>query len=454
MIIGGGITGLSAAWRLHKVGMPFMLLESGARVGGKVLALQEGGFTLELGADAFLTRKPWALELAREVGSTHEIQFAARTPISTYVLHRGRAVPLPEGFALLAPTRWGPFLRSPLFSARGKLRATMDVALPRRHGGEDESLASFVTRRLGRELLDRAAEPMMAGIFNAPAERLSMRAAFGHFMELERKHGSVIRGLRAARRSEREAASPFFSFRSGAGALASALARRLHDAVRTNASVERISAANGGHFLVTLRTGERISAGALILATPAHVSACLLRDVAPTAAGRLADIGHSGIGSLHLAFRREYVGHPLDAYGLVIPRAARRFIDGVTFASSKFAGRAPEGHVLLRIFFGGVHTRHALDLDDESLVTAACDQLGPVLHLRGRPVLTRIHRWPDAYPQYDLDHLRRVEAIESSLPPRVAVAGCALGGVGVPDCIRQGHDAAASICGQISGRRA
>ena len=433
--------------------MPFVLLEASDRLGGKIRTERVDGYVLEMGADAILLRKPWARQLATELGLDARIQPVERPPVSTYVLHRGKPVPLPDGLALLAPNRWGPFLRSPLFTWRGKLRAMLDLALPRRKSDGDESLADFVARRLGREMLDVVGEPMLAGVFNGDADRQSMHATFPQFPALEREYGSVIRGIRAKRAATAATDQrPFFSFTRGAQEWVESLAEALAASpmvpacVRTSTRVAEVARA-GDAYRVRLESGEPIDAAAVVFTGPATVAAIVLRDAASAAAEALAQIRYAGIGTAYAAYRVGDVPTPIDGYGLVIPSREKRSIDGLTYSTTKWAGRAPEGDVLLRVFFGGPHTRDAIALDDDALLATIRRELRDILGIVAEPLMFRAHRWADGYPQYDVGHLARVDAIDAALPPGLVVTGNAYRGVGVPDCVRQANEAAAKIVG-------
>jgi oxygen-dependent protoporphyrinogen oxidase len=451
VIVGGGITGLTAAWRLQCAGVGYTLLESSGRLGGKLQTDRRDGFVMELGADAILTRKPWALALAKELGLGDRVQAVNKRATGTYVMHRGRPVPLPAGLSLLVPSRWGPFLRSPLFTPWGKLRAAMDLVIPRRSADGDETLADFIRRRLGQEMLDKVAAPMLAGVFNGEAERQSILATFPQFRAMEREHGSLIRAVRAAQAHPVAATDPpFFSFPGGTQELVDALAARLAGDVRLNAGVEQVERSDRGYRITTV-ADETIACDALLLATPAAVSASLLDTVAPQAAATLRTFRHNGIGTAYLAYRRADVPHPLDGYGVVVPRHEGRRIDGMMWSSSKWTGRAPADHALIRLFYGGPNTRQMLFQADDDILAMAREELAGSLGVTAAPIFTRIHRWPDGYPQYDLGHLDRVALAEKALPPGVALAGCAFRGVGVPDCVRQGSEAAERLVAYLIG---
>jgi protoporphyrinogen/coproporphyrinogen III oxidase len=459
VVVGGGITGLAAAWRLQQeaasrgVSLRYTVLEGSDRWGGKVYSEQVGGFgdtpfTLEWGADAFLTRKPWAVALAREVGLEPRMQGVNQANARTYVLHRGQPTPIPEGVQLLAPTNFWPFVRSPLFSVPGKLRVGLDLIIPSRRQRGDESLGQFVTRRFGTEALDTLAEPMLSGVYNGVPAKQSLLATFPQYAAMEQQYGSVIRGLRAAahKREPTDESSrtlpAFISFDTGTQALVNALVGQLTGDLRLRATVEGVECEASGGYRVTLAGGSQLPADAVIVTTLAHEAAALLREAAPHAAHELRAIGFTSIGSLYLAFHRDEVVHPLDGFGVVIPSSERRRIDGMTWTSSKWTGRGPADYVLLRVFFGGPHTRDTMALSDDDLLAVVRQEVDTILGARATPSFHRIYRWPEGYPQYDVGHLDRVTAIEARLPPGVYVAGSSYRGVGVPDCVRQGQEAA------------
>jgi oxygen-dependent protoporphyrinogen oxidase len=464
VIIGGGIAGLSAAWYLQKAaseqGLPihFTVLEQSDRWGGKIQTERMDGFgdapfILEAGPDAFLTRKPWALALARELGLDERILGVNRAKIQTYVVHRGQPVPLPEGLQLLVPTKIMPFLRSPLFSLWGKLRVGLEPFIPRRADDSDETLANFVRRRLGAEVLDKLAEPLLAGVYNSDPERQSMLATFPQFPAMEQKYGSLIRGIGATRPDKPANSTPaFISFESGAHEMVEALVVQLTGDLRLNVSVQSIEILEG-NYQISLDDGRQLAADALILAVPAKVAAALLKNAAPEAAHHLGEMRSASIGAVYLGFRKQDVTHPLDGFGVVIPSSEGRGIDGMTWISSKWTRRAPDGHVLLRVFFGGPHTRAAMDMDDAELVNMVRAEVRSLLRIQAPPLFHKIFRWPDGYPQYDLRHLERVAAIESNLPIGIYLAGSAYRGVGVPDCIKQGQTAAKHVISQLLQRQ-
>jgi protoporphyrinogen/coproporphyrinogen III oxidase len=462
VIVGGGIAGLSAAWYLQQeaarqaLPLRYSVLEASDRWGGKIRSERiegvGGGPTLiEAGPDSFLTRKPWALALARELGLDEHLQYLDARGLRTYTLLRGRLVPLPAGWNLLAPSQWKPFLRSPLFSLRGKARICLEPLIPPRHDDSDESLGQFVRRRLGSEALDQVAEPLMAGVYNAPPDEQSLHATFPQFATLEREHGSVIRGLRATRRkSATQETPPFFTLDGGSELLVQRLVARLEGDLRLRTEVIGVTRTADGAYGVLLGDGSLLRANAIILACPASVAAHIIQESVPDAADLLAGIGSSGIGSVYLGYRRGDIPHLLDGAGVVIPSSEGRRIDGITWVSSKWPERAPANLALLRVFFGGPATRETLELDDAGLLTLVRDDMAAILGVQGAPLFQRIFRVRDGYPRYTVGHLERVEAIARALPVGLYVTGASYRGVGVPDCVHQGQEAARSVLAQLA----
>jgi oxygen-dependent protoporphyrinogen oxidase len=464
-IVGGGIAGLATAYYLQQAaalqGIPlaYSLLEQSSRWGGKIRTDEVAGhaaepFVVEGGPDSFITQKPWALQLARELGLEANLLATNDQHRQVFVLHHGRPVPLPEGVLMIVPTKIGPFARSPLISPLGKLRMGLDLLVPARRDGIDETLAEFVTRRLGAEALDKIAEPLMSGIYNAEAERQSLLATFPRFRDLEMKHGSLIRGMVASRRAGQRPSpstnghkplSLFVSLTGGMEALVRALDGRLMGARRLNATAEGLRREAGGRYTLTLRGGERLDADAVILAVPAYVAARLVADLAPAAAAGLEAIRYVSTGTVSLGYRAADVPHPLNGFGLVIPRSEGRPINAITWTSTKFERRAPAGHELLRVFFGGSRHPEMVAVPDDELLQVVGRELRQILGLEARPLFNRIYRWHRANPQYDVGHLDRVAAIEAALPEGLFVTGSPYRGIGVPDCVHQAQETAGRL---------
>ncbi len=451
-IVGGGISGLSAAWELHKRRTSFVLLEGTERWGGVIRTETEGGFLFEAGPDSMLAQKPDGLALCRELGLGDRLVPTDMERRRVYVLHRRRLRALPEGMALAVPTRILPFLMSSLFTPWGKLRMGLDLAIRPRRDGADESVASFLRRRFGQECVDRLGEPLLAGIHAGDPERLSIRATFPRFVELERKHGGLLRGMWAAQRPKAPPAAAFHSLLGGMGELVSALLARLPpQALRLGVALRAIR--SGDNFTLETTAGA-VVARSLILAVPPSKAAGLLEPIVPEAGPSLRAVPFASTAAVLLGFRRSDVGHPLDGYGLVVPATEGLRTAALSFASSKLPGRAPEGHVLLRAFVGGIRDPKALDLDDAALLALPQRELQPVLGLRGGPVAARVFRWPETTPQMEVGHLARVAELDARLAavPGLHMIGAGLRVTGVPDCIAEGRRAAESAAADQSSR--
>jgi oxygen-dependent protoporphyrinogen oxidase len=458
VVVGGGVTGLAAAYRATElarergVDLDLKVIEARGRLGGTIASERVDGFLVEAGPDSFLSEKPWALALCRRLGVESQLVRTDDRFRKVFVWFRGRLHPLPDGFQLLAPTRLWPFATSSLFSWTGKLRMAVDLVVGR-GGGDDESLGAFVRRRLGREALERVAQPLVAGIYTADPDDLSLAATMPRFLEVERRHRSIILGLRRALRAAPQPGtsgarwSLFVTFADGMEALVRALAERLPDSgVVLNqrvASIER----TGAQWRVATTEGVRFDADRVILAGESHGAARVLRYVHPTLATLLGDIEYAGAATVSLGYRRADVPHALDGFGFVVPRSEGKAVLAATFSSVKYPGRAPAGHVLLRCFLGGALNAGVLGEDDARLIGRARAELGQALGITAEPVLTRLARWPASMPQYRVGHLARVDTIERRVAalPGLRLAGGAYRGVGIADCIRSAETAAEAM---------
>jgi oxygen-dependent protoporphyrinogen oxidase len=468
VVIGGGISGLAAAHRIGELGAAagatpeVTVLESGERVGGSIGTERIDGFVIERGADSILTEKPWALALCRRLGIEDRLVRTRDEERRTLIVHDGRLEPLPEGFLLMGPTAIWPIVSSPLFTWRGKLRMAADLVLPRGGAAGEESLASFVERRFGREVLDRVVQPLAGGIYTADPERLSLTATMPRFIDMERRYRSVILALRrqhaaaGARTQSGARWSMFVSFADGIQTLTDALAARLAPgSVRLATRATAVSRARGGGWRVTLEGGDAVEADAVIVATPAHAAAALFHDVDPQLARALAAIPYASSAAVTLAYDRADVPHPLDAFGFVVPVIEGRELIACTFSHVKYPGRAPAGSALIRVFSGGALAARMTELDDDALVASARRELGELLGIRAAPTLIRVSRHARAMPQYHLGHLARVAAIEDAVAALsgLALAGNAYRGVGIPDCVHSGEQAAEAVMG-VAGTHA
>jgi oxygen-dependent protoporphyrinogen oxidase len=454
-VIGGGISGLAAAHRVielgraHGAAVEVRLFEASARLGGVIRTERQDGFVIEAGPDSFLSEKPAALRLCERLGITERLVGTREEFRRTYVVRDGRLRALPDGFLLMAPTRFWPLVTTPLFSWPGKLRMALDLVLPRGSGG-DESLASFVTRRLGREALDRVAQPLVGGIYTADPQRLGLAATMPRFLEMEKASRSIILAMwRQQRAAAQRAAgssgarwSLFLSFDTGLQCLVDELVRRLPDSTvqlaRPIAGIER----RGDGW----RLDGAFDCDGVVIATPAHAAAALLRPLDAALASDLDGITYASSATVTVAFRREQIPHPLDGFGFVVPHAERRNLLAGTFSNLKYPGRAPAEWVLVRAFVGGALQPDLVKWDDENLTAAVRRELHALLGVSAAPAFTRIARWPRAMPQYDVGHVQRVARIRSrSAALGIHLAGNGYEGVGIPDCIRAGETAAEQL---------
>jgi len=454
VIVGGGMTGLSAAHRAVELArergraLELTLLEARDRLGGSIATERVDGFLVEAGPDSFLSEKPWALALCGRLGVQDRLARTDDRFRKVFVWQGGRLHPLPDGFQLLAPTALLPFATSSLFSLPGKLRMALDLVLPR-GGGDDESLGTFVRRRLGAEALERVAQPLVAGIYTADPDELSLVATMPRFVELERQERSLILGLRRAlRRAPMPGTSGarwslFVTFAGGMEEMVRALADRLPaGSIALEQRVTGLERAGTGWRVGT--AAGPIDADQVIVATESHAAARITRYVDPALANLLGEIAYSSAATVSLGYRRADVPHALDGFGFVVPRREGKALLAATFSSVKYPGRAPEGHVLIRGFLGGALNAGVLAEPDDALVQRARTELGQALGIRAEPVLTRLHRWPASMPQYRVGHLTRVETIErlAGAIPGLTLAGAAYRGVGIADCVRSGEAAA------------
>lgn len=450
LIIGGGISGLSVAWELQQQAgerVRLTVLEADGRLGGKVLtqtmpAPNGGQFIVDAGPESFVTRKPAAWQLTRELGLEAVAMNPGNEASGTYVLDGGRPRPLP-----LSP---GAFIKSDLLTWRGKLRMLAEPFIPPKRNGADESLADFVTRRLGREALEKFIGPVLGGIYNSNPETQSILVTSPIMRELE-AHGSLVRGsirhMRARRRAAQSPAAPpfrFLGFTPGAEVLITALTTQLQADLRLNAAVVGLERTAEGTAVLHLAGGESLTADAVIITTPANVAAKLVTAVAPEAATQLAQIRHVHIGTISLAYPAEAVAHTAPIRGLMIPRREKRRIDAVTWTSAKVPGRAPEGYALLRVFIGG-GLPETVTMPESDLLPIVQEELADLLQIKVDPLDYRLARWPDSYPQADVGHLARVAAIERLLPAPFYVTGSAYRGLAVPDCIQQAREMAGRV---------
>jgi oxygen-dependent protoporphyrinogen oxidase len=469
-VIGGGIAGLAAAHRLVELdpSCAITLFEASNRVGGVISTLHRDGFQVERSSDNFITTIPWGVNLCKRLGLADQLIQTNDAYRRTFVVHSGRLYRLPEGFLMMAPTRMWPLAVTPLLSPLGKFRAALEYLIPPRKDPSDESMASFVRRRLGGEVFQRLVEPLVSAVYAADMEKLSVLATLPRFREMEREHGSLIRAMRRQKKSHPKAGSEsgarysmFVTLRDGLSSLVDALAARLPPgSVQLNAPVERLERienhwrvwTNNPHPNPLPAAGAVPGEGtfefdALILAAPSWMSAKLLEPIQSDLARDLAAIKHEGTAIVSLGYQDSQVGHPLDGMGAVVPAIEQSPILAISFSSRKYAHRASDGKTLLRVFVGGARQPELAEMPDNQLLPLVRKHTEKLLHIKGDPIFCDIAHWPGTMPQYHVGHIDLVASIEARVTsiPHLQLAGNAYHGVGIPDCIHGGELAAERI---------
>ena len=452
VVVGGGIAGLAAARRLESL-LPeaeIVLFERDVRLGGKIQTERVDGFVIEAAPDSFLSRKERGIGLCEELGLAEELVGRRPENERTFVRHGSELHQLPSGLTGMIPTNLDALAESALLSADGRERLAAEVDIPPAPTGGDESIASFVSRRLGREAYEKLVEPLMTGIYGGDGEQLSLRATFPALRTLELEYGSVIRGL-LARPANVSGHPPFVTLRGGMDGLVAGLVRSLERTeLRTECAVSRVRRRTGG-YTVELEVGAPFDADAVVLAVPAFAVADLVADLDGDLAGVHAEIPYASSAVVTLAFRDEDVARPLDGYGYVVPRSEGSDVLACTWTSRKWAGRAPLGSVLVRVYAGRFGGRDVTGDADEELLALGRAEVG-LLGIDAEPLLARVQRWVGGMPQYTLGHVDRLERIEGALEAHagLVVAGAAYRGVGIPDCVRSGEDAADSVARSLA----
>ncbi|HTQ37705.1 MAG TPA: protoporphyrinogen oxidase [Pirellulales bacterium] len=486
-VIGGGISGLAAAHRVLELApeAEVVLFEASERLGGVIRTVRQDGFLIEQSADSFITTVPAAVNLCRRIGFADQLIPTEPAHRGAMVVARGKLERVPEGFVLMSPKWLGPIMRSPILSWRGKLRLACERFVPPRTDQHDESVAGFARRRLGREAFERLVQPLVGGIYTADPEKLSLAATLPRYLEMERQWGSLRRAVRARRKGNEQHPHPgplpegegdsgarysmFVAPREGMSSLVEAIAARLPaGCVRLNAAVQRVERASGQWSVVSgqekvssewLVVSEQLAPGSaggreqpqlfdgVILATSAAVTGKLLRGVNAELAREVSEVEYAGSAIVVLGYDRSQIAHPLDSFGFVVPAIERRKILSASFSSVKFPGRAPEGKVLIRVFLGGALQPEMLALSDDQLRRTAEEELRDLLGISGSAGLSQVFRWLASMPQYHLGHLWHLQYINQHVAelPGLALAGNAYEGVGIPQCIKSGEEAAERI---------
>lgn len=454
VVVGAGISGLSAARDLSDAGMRVALLEAEGRCGGKIQTERVGDFVVDMGPDTLLAHKPAALALCRELGLDASL-IAPHAPRTTYVVRDGRLRALPETTAFGFPTDWKALVTTRAFTWRGKARMAAEP-LVRPGAGGDESIASFVGRRFGREAVTYLAAPLLAGLHKGDATRLSMHALFPSFVAAEAAHGSVVRSWR--HRTAHPASGPgALSLRPGLDHLVDALGRALPAGVlRRRARVTDVVLCRTSPpaFHTILAEGQGVESRAVLLAVPPRVVSRIVPSLDPALAALAGAIRFESSVSVALAYPRSAVRHPLRGWGVVVPDRESHDMTAVSWVSSKWSHRAPDDHVLFRVSLGRPGRTDVIRASDEDIRARAHDGLARMLGITEAPVLTRVHRWGDAIPQFDVGHLERIAAIDARLArqPGLHLSAAGFRGVGLPDCIGDARLTARAVIEYLHGR--
>lgn len=458
-VIGGGISGLAAAHRLLELRpqAKITLLEGRDQLGGVLRTERRDGFLIEHGADNFITTPPWGVEFCQRIGFDGELIQTNDSHRRAFVVSKGKLQPIPAGFAVMAPSRIWPIISTPILSLRGKLRMVAEMFVRRRVEGGDESLASFVRRRFGREVYERLVQPLLAGIYTGDPEKLSVGATLPRFLEMESTSGSLIRAIMKQRKTQRRSSqassgarySQFVAPREGMSALIQAIADRVQQGNATvclRSPVKSVLPKDGGGWNLSIEGDQprTLDVDGVVLATSARHSALIMQEADSSLADEFAKIQYGSCALVSLGFLRKQIGHPLDGFGFVVPMVEKRKILSCSFCSIKYEGRAPKGSVLLRAFVGGTCQSELLELDDEQLQQLVQKELADLMEISGEPTLCHVTRQIQAMPQYYLGHEQLVQRIKDRADKlsNFAVAGNILGGIGIPACIRSGEQAA------------
>ena len=455
-IVGGGISGLSAAFALEKIrrngiDVGYVLYESADRLGGVLVTDRVDGCILEAGPDSFLTEKPWASELCTELGLGDQLIGSNDADRKTYILVRGKLIEMPDGLMFMVPTKILPTVFSPLFSLKTKLRMAQEWFHPPHKANSDETVASMVERHYGPEMVDLLADPLLSGVYGGEASQLSVRAVLSRFADMEAKHGSLGRAMLAARRNAPKPHNgkprPLFtSLKEGMRQMIDALVAYLPASLLTlGAPVQAISPEGGGWIVSAGLDTDQFDG--VILALPAQAAARLLDRANVELAAALNGITYSSSVTVALGYDRKVRESLPPGFGFLVPRTEGKRMLAATFVHNKFPHRAPDDRALLRCFLGGARDEQILSLSDDQILQIARNELSQIIHLNAEPLFARVFKWKAAMAQYSVGHLERLQRIESLRRRHLglALAGNGYDGIGVPDCVRSGTEAVKTV---------
>ncbi|MBM15630.1 MAG: protoporphyrinogen oxidase [Nitrospina sp.] len=467
IIIGGGIAGLATAFRIQSEinegsNLECILLEGTDHFGGKISTEKSDGFVIERGPDSFISQKPAAIQLCKRLGLEDRLTGTNPGAPSTFVYTGGKLVTMPDGLSLMIPTKFLPFAMTPLFSLPGKIRMAFDLLIPKKLDNSDESLASFVRRRMGEEALSKMAEPMLAGIYASDPEKMSISSTFPMFVETEKKYRSLILGMLARKKamlmnSSKRPTNPyslFMTLKDGLGEMVDASIKKSPNIqFKSGAKVSYIGKQKEG-WNVKLDDGWESQADALVVATPGSVTAKLLQNIAPDTAELLNSIHYVSTATITLGFKKEGFSHSLDGFGFVVPKTEGRSILACTWTSSKFPHRAPKGYVMLRCYVGGALQEDIAEKDPKTLENLVRKDLHQIMGITETPIFCKVFKNHKSNVQYHVDHSAKIDAIMEDLNnfPGLFLAGSAYRGIGIPDCIQNGTLAAESALKFLNGK--
>jgi len=462
-IIGGGISGLSAALHLEKArtagaDLVYTLFESSQRLGGSMHSSRVEGCLVEAGPDSFLTEKPWALTLCKELGIDDQLIGSNDAQRKTYIVVSGRLVAMPDGLMFMVPTKLVSTALSPLFSWRTKVRMARELLHPPRPMDSDETVGELVERHFGAEVVDRLADPLLSGVYGGDANKLSARAVLPRFVEMEEKSGSLSRALLAAHNQMRATGGKqpprplFSSLKDGMQQMVDALVARLdHSSVRLRTRIRGVYPEDDGWRIAIDMGGNEIF-HAVIVATPANIAGGLLEAVDRDLADDLLGITYSSSVTVTLGYHTDQLKNLPPGFGFLVPRSEGTRLLACTFVHNKFPHRAPAGKGILRCFLGGARDEAVLNLTDDEIVDTVRAELKQIVKLEARPMFDRVYRWRGSMAQYESGHIARIGRIEKRIKeiPGLEIAGNAYHGIGVPDCIREGTNAAHAIVQMVT----
>lgn len=460
IIVGGGITGLAAANRLRElkeennIDIDFKIIESSNRLGGNISTLNHDNLLIEEGPDSFITAKPYALSLCKRLNIENELIHTSQSNRNTLVYLNGNLTPIPEGFILLSPTKIMPFITSPILSIYGRIRALLEIFIPKSKNVGDESLQSFVTRRFGKELFENMAQPLMGGIYTSDPRRLSIKAAVPNIYNLESKYGSVIKGLMKENEKNEDSGarySQFVTLKNGMQTLVDSITSNIPDvSIKKNHHGKQIKKM-GNNLQIETENGQEFTADGIILAIPSYISAEILKPLDKEISKVLSKIEFASTAIIILVYKKEDIKNKINGFGFVVPSKEKLNIIACSFSSEKFEGRAPYDSVLMRCFVGGALNQVFLENDDQEIINVVKNELHLIMKISKEPYFTHIKRSPRSMPQYNVGHSEILSNIKDLLSKHenLELAGNSYEGVGLPDCINSGERAADNLVNQL-----